>query len=49
MPNKIVTDRGSNLVKAGQTLAKQEGPGQWDWAKITRDNSASKWEFVLIG
>ena len=30
VPDKVVTDRGTNLVKAGQTLAKNEGPGSWD-------------------
>ena len=49
VPDKVVTDRGTSLVKAGQTLAKNEGPGAWDWAKITRDNVASSWEFVPVG
>ena len=49
VPDKVVTDRGTSLVKAGQALAKNEGPGAWDWAKITRDNVASSWEFVPVG
>ena len=54
-PAKIVSDRGSQLVSAGIVLAEKESqadkesPGKWNWQKITRDNSASTWQFVPVG
>ena len=54
-PSSIVSDRGSQLVSAGRVLAvkadqsEKESPVQWDWSRITRDNSASNWTFVPIG
>ena len=54
-PATIVSDRGTQLVSAGKILAQKaaegdkESPNQWDWKRITRENSASTWQFVPIG
>ena len=48
-PRKIVSDRGTQLVRSGIVLAEKNTPGKWDWAEVTRRNSASTWEFVPIG
>ena len=54
-PASIVSDRGSQLVSAGRVLAERnaaadkDSVGQWDWARITRENKASNWNFVPIG
>ena len=54
-PATIVSDRGTQLVSAGRILAEKaddadkQTPGKWNWAKITKENSASNWQFVPIG
>ena len=48
-PATVVSDRGTQLVSAGKILAEKESPGQWDWARITKENTASTWTFVPIG
>ena len=52
-PESIVSDRGTQLVSAGITLAKKnaevDSPNQWDWEEITKKNQASNWHFVPIG
>ena len=48
-PDKIVSDRGVQLVSAGILLAAKESPEKWDWNKVTRANSTNNWEFVPIG
>ena len=50
VPSHIQTDRGTQLVKAGQILAEEkDGPNSWDWHKIAHCNSASNWTFVPVG
>ena len=48
-PDKIVSDRGTQLVSAGLVLAAKESPGKWDWDRVTKENSTTSWEFVPIG
>lgn len=48
-PDKIVSDRGTQLVKAGLVIAAKESPENWDWTRVTRENSTTSWEFVPIG
>lgn len=48
-PKKIVSDRGSQLVRAGIVLAEKEKPGNWKWEEVVRKNSTTTWEFVPIG
>ena len=50
-PAVIFSDRGTNLVKAGATLAKEklDDDRNWDWARIVADNKASNWTFTPIG
>ena len=48
-PRSIVSDRGSQLVRAGMVLAEKEKPENWKWEEVVRQNSASHWEFVPVG
>ena len=48
-PKKIISDRGVQLVAAGVVMAKKESPENWDWKRVTRENSTTKWEFVPVG
>ena len=49
-PQVVRSDRGTQLVRAGQVEAEMvDGPGSWNWARITAQNQASKWEFVGVG
>ena len=48
-PDKIVSDRGTQLVKAGLEIAAKDSPEHWDWNRVTRENSTTNWEFVPIG
>ena len=48
-PKSIVSDRGSQLVRAGMVLANKEKPENWNWEQVVRANSASDWEFVPVG
>ena len=44
-----MSDQGSQLLSAGQVLAKKESPESWDWEKIKSENSTSVWKFVPVG
>ena len=47
---KIVTDRGTQLVKSSIVLASQDAsPRHWDWKEVIRRNSTVQWEFVPCG
>ena len=48
-PRKIVSDRGTQLVRAGMVLAEREKPQNWKWNEIVRNNCTTDWEFVPIG
>lgn len=48
-PRTIVSDRGTQLVRAGIVLAEKEKPGNWKWSDVVRQNSATNWEFVPVG
>ena len=48
-PKHIVSDRGSQLVRAGMVLAEKEKPGNWNWSEVIRKNSTTNWVFVPIG
>ena len=48
-PRKIVSDRGTQLVRAGMVLAEKEKPANWKWEDVVKKNSASSWEFVPVG
>ena len=51
-PKSVVSDRGTQLVKAGLVLS-QDGqddtPNKWSWKKIVDTNHASDWIFTEIG
>ena len=44
-----MSDRGSQLVRAGMVIAEREKPENWKWDEVVRNNSASNWEFVPVG
>ena len=48
-PVSIVSDRGTQLVAAGQLLARKQSPEEWSWQDIVSKNSASNWHFVPVG
>ena len=48
-PSNIVSDRGSQLVRAGIVIAEKEKPENWKWEEVVRKNAASTWEFVPVG
>ena len=48
-PRTIVSDRGSQLVRAGMVLADKEQPVNWKWEEVVRQNSTTNWEFVPVG
>ena len=48
-PQEIVSDQGSQLVAAGNIIAKKELPGSWDWKQIQKENNTSEWVFVPAG
>ena len=48
-PKTVVSDRGSQLVRAGMVLASKEKPENWEWANIVRNNCATNWHFVAVG
>ena len=48
-PRHIVSDRGSQLVRAGMVLAEKEKPGNWNWNEVVRKNATTNWNFVPIG
>ena len=48
-PRSVVSDRGSQLVRAGMVLASKEKPENWSWKEIVRKNCAVNWKFVPIG
>ena len=45
----MVSDRGSQLVRAGMVLAEKEKPGNWKWEDVVRKNATTNWEFVPVG
>ena len=45
----IVSDRGTNLVKAGMILEPDTHPQTWNWKKIVETNRTTKWVFTEIG
>ena len=49
LPQSIVSDRGTNLVKSGIIIAEKDKPSCWNWDEVVRKNSASNWEFVPVG
>ena len=48
-PKTIVSDRGTQLVRAGMALAEKEKPANWKWSDIVQKNSTTNWEFVPVG
>ena len=49
-PASVVSDRGSQLVAAGVTVANQDLPiNKLDWKKVVSQNSATDWTFVPVG
>ena len=48
-PRKVVSDRGSQLVRAGMVLAEKEKPANWKWEDVVKKNSTTSWEFVPVG
>ena len=47
---KVVTDRGTQLVKSSIVLAAQDSsPKKWDWKEVVRRNSTVLWKFVPVG
>ena len=48
-PCHIVSDRGSQLVRAGMVLAEKEKPKNWNWNEVIRKNATTNLDFVPIG
>ena len=49
-PDSIVSDRGTQLVAAGITIANRDLPvNKLDWSKVTNANATTDWKFVPIG
>ena len=49
-PESVVSDRGSQLVAAGVTIANKDLPiNKLDWKQVTAVNCATNWTFVPIG
>ena len=48
-PQSVVSDRGTQLVRAGMVLAEKEKPANWKWEDVVRQNSTTNWEFVPVG
>ena len=48
-PRTVVSDRGTQLVRAGMVLAEKEQPSNWKWSDIVKKNSTTSWEFVPVG
>ena len=48
-PKSVVSDRGSQLVRAGMVLAEKEKPHNWKWEDVVRKNATTNWEFVPVG
>ena len=48
-PKCVVSDRGSQLVRAGMILAEKEKPQNWKWEEVVRKNATTNWQFVPIG
>ena len=49
-PSTIVSDRGSQLVAAGISVANRDMPSvRLDWKEVTAKNSATDWTFVPVG
>ena len=48
-PQTLVSDRGTNLVKAGMILDADSHPTNWNWKKIVESNRTTNWIFTEIG
>jgi len=48
-PATLVSDRGTNLVKAGMVLSEDSHPTNWNWTKIVEANKTTNWTFTEIG
>ena len=49
-PSTIVSDRGSQLVAAGISVANRDMPSiKLNWKEVTAKNSATDWTFVPVG
>ena len=48
-PATLVSDRGSQLVRAGMVLAEDSDPVNWNWKKIVSANKTTNWELCAIG
>jgi len=48
-PATLVSDRGTQLVKAGMVLGADSHPTNWNWKKIVEANKATNWTFTEIG
>ena len=44
-----MSDRGTQLVRAGMVLDNKEMPANWKWEEVIRKNATTSWEFVPIG
>ena len=47
-PKTVVSDRGSQLVRAGMVLSEKEKPANWKWEDVVRKNATTNWEFVPV-
>jgi hypothetical protein len=36
------------ILAEKESLAEKDSPGQWNWDRITRDNTTSTWHFVPV-
>ena len=48
-PRTIVSDMGTQLVRAGMVLGNKEMAVNWKWEEVIRKNGTTSWEFVPIG
>ena len=49
-PDSVVSDRRTQLVAAGITIANRDLPvNKLDWSKVTNANATTDWKFVPIG
>ena len=48
-PASLVSDRGTQLVKAGMVLGADSHPTNWNWRRIVEANKATNWTFTEVG
>ena len=48
-PKSVISDRGSQLVRAGMVFAEKEKPQNWKWEDVVRKNATTNWEFCPVG